>query len=177
MAGVILRIAVVAVVIVAALLIYAATKPDQIGIERSASIHAPPEKIAGLITDFHHWKAWAPQDRDDPTMMRTFTGAQNGVGAISTWTSKGDAGKGKMEITAASPTSVEVTVDFQAPLRAHNINTFTFVPHGSETNVVWKMRGTNPYMAKVMGVFVNMDRMMGRHFEMGLANLKSAAEN
>jgi hypothetical protein len=39
------------------------------------------------------------------------------------------------------------------------------------------MRGTNPFPAKVMSVFVDMNRMMGGHFEAGLANLKSAAEN
>jgi hypothetical protein len=28
----------------------------------------------------------------------------------------------------------------------------------------------------VMSLFLNMDRMMGRHFETGLANLKAVAE-
>jgi len=31
-------------------------------------------------------------------------------------------------------------------------------------------------MLKVMSVFMNMDRFMGKHFEQGLANLKAAAE-
>jgi len=38
------------------------------------------------------------------------------------------------------------------------------------------MRGTNVYLMKVMSVFMNMDRMMGKHFEAGLENLKRAAE-
>jgi hypothetical protein len=32
------------------------------------------------------------------------------------------------------------------------------------------------YIAKVMGVFVSMDKMIGKDFETGLANLKSVAE-
>jgi hypothetical protein len=31
-------------------------------------------------------------------------------------------------------------------------------------------------MSKLMGVFMSMDRMVGRDFEAGLANLKAAAE-
>jgi hypothetical protein len=30
---------------------------------------------------------------------------------------------------------------------------------------------------RIMGVFVNMDRTMGKHFETGLANLKAVAEH
>jgi hypothetical protein len=33
-----------------------------------------------------------------------------------------------------------------------------------------------PFMAKFMHVFVNMDRMIGKDFETGLANLKRLVE-
>ena len=39
------------------------------------------------------------------------------------------------------------------------------------------MQGPVPYPAKVMHVFFNMDRMIGRQFETGLENLKNIAEN
>lgn len=45
----------------------------------------------------------------------------------------------------------------------------------------WAMHGPQPYFAKVMavffGVFFNMDRLIGKEFEAGLANLRSIAEN
>ena len=62
------------------------------------------------------------------------------------------------------------------PLKAHNVNTFALAPEGDGTRVTWTMRGTNAFMMKVMSVAVNMDAMMGRHFETGLGNLKTAAE-
>jgi hypothetical protein len=34
------------------------------------------------------------------------------------------------------------------------------------------MLGPSPFAAKVMGVFVDMDKMIGKVFEAGLANLK-----
>jgi len=62
------------------------------------------------------------------------------------------------------------------PFKAHNVNQFTLEPVGSSTKVTWTMEGTNVYPAKVMSLFVDMDRMMGKHFEAGLDNLKVIAE-
>jgi uncharacterized protein YndB with AHSA1/START domain len=148
-----------------------------LAIRREITIEASPERIFALIDDFHNWRAWAPQDVEDPAMARTYSGAASGPGAVSTWQSTGSAGEGRMEITgASSPRLVTVKVDFRRPLEAHNVNTFEIVPVGSATRVTWTMRGTNPFIAKVMSVFANMDAMMGKHFEAGLSNLKSAAE-
>jgi hypothetical protein len=69
-----------------------------------------------------------------------------------------------------------VTVDFDAPFVAHNINTFSLEPEGESTRLTWTMRGTNPFPAKVMSLFLNMDRVLGEHFEAGLRNLKAVAE-
>ena len=38
------------------------------------------------------------------------------------------------------------------------------------------MQGNCPFIAKLMGVFINMDAMIGRDFEAGLASLKTIAE-
>lgn len=74
------------------------------------------------------------------------------------------------------PGKVVVKVDFVKPFTAHNVNEFTLEP-GPSTRVIWTMRGSNLYFMKLMGIFVNMDRMMGKHFETGLQNLKAAAES
>ena len=82
-----------------------------------------------------------------------------------------------MEIVEASRNrTVAIKVDFLRPFEAHNTNEFTLQQEGASTVVTWKMQGTNPYIAKVMSVFVSMDRVVGAHFETGLRNLKAAAE-
>ena len=173
----ILRIVVLPALLLGAVLLYAASKPDIFRVERSRNIEAPPEKIFALINDFHKWPRWAPQDREDATMHRTFSGAERGVGAVSEWTSSGSAGRGRMAIIESAPgQKVSVQVDFVKPLAAHNINQFTLQPSGSTTRVTWGMQGTNLFMMKFMSVFVNMDRMAGKHFESGLEDLKVAAE-
>lgn len=57
------------VIILAAVLIYAATKPDTFHVERSISIKAAPEKIFPLINDFHLWNEWTPYNKD-PAMKK-----------------------------------------------------------------------------------------------------------
>ena len=170
-------IAVIVVVLIAALLIFAATKPDTFRIQRSAIIKAPPEKIFALINDLHIWGSWSPWENMDPAMKRTHSGAANGKGAVYEWEGNNKVGKGRMEITETSPPSrVTIKLDFIKPFEAHNIAEFTLDATGGSTNVTWAMHGPSPYMAKVMHVFFNMDSMVGKNFETGLTNLKTIAE-
>ena len=82
-----------------------------------------------------------------------------------------------MSITeSAPPTRISIQVDFMKPFEAHNSNEFTLEPAEASTNVTWSMQGTNLYFMKVVSIFVNMDRMAGKHFEAGLNNLKTLAE-
>jgi len=82
-----------------------------------------------------------------------------------------------MEIAESSPPSrVIIKLDFVKPFEAHNIVEFTLEPNGDSTNVTWAMHGPSPYISKLMGIFINMDSMIGKDFEAGLANLKTIAE-
>jgi hypothetical protein len=97
-------------------------------------------------------------------------------GAVYEWEGN-KVGKGRMEITDASPPSrVTIKLDFFKPFEAHNTAEFTMEPKGDATNVTWAMHGPNLFVGKLMSTFVNMDRMVGKDFEAGLANLKTLAE-
>jgi carbon monoxide dehydrogenase subunit G len=166
------------VVAVAAVLIFAATKPDTMHFQRSASIKAPPEKIFALINDFRKWGAWSPYEHKDPAMKRTYSGASAGKGAVYEWDGDKNVGRGRMEITDVSePSKVKIKLDFFKPFEAHNTAEFTLEPKGDSTTVTWAMYGPCPFIGKVMSVFVDMDRMVGKDFEIGLASLKGATEN
>jgi uncharacterized protein YndB with AHSA1/START domain len=172
-----LRIVFIVALVIAAILVFAATRPNTLRVYRSLTINAPPERIFSLIDDLHNWPRWAPQDREDPTIKRTYRGAASGAGAISDWASTGSAGKGQMAIIeSVALRRVVVKVDFVKPFVAHNVNEFTLEP-GTSTKVTWTMQGSNLYFMKLLGIFVSMDRMMGKHFETGLENLKRAAES
>jgi uncharacterized protein YndB with AHSA1/START domain len=176
--GLVLTIAIV--IVTTGIVLYADTKPNVIQVTRSITIQTPAEKIFPLIDNFHRWPDWAPQDKEDPTMKRTYSGKESGAGAISDWQGTGNTGKGRMTITeSAAPNKAVVRVDFVRPFAAHNVNEFVLQPSdpGGSTTVTWTMRGRNMFFMKIMGVFVDMDRMLGKHFETGLQNLKIVSES
>jgi uncharacterized protein YndB with AHSA1/START domain len=170
-------IAVVLAVAIAVILILAATKPDRFSVQRAATVKAPPETIFAVISDFHRWGSWSPWEDKDPAMKRTFSGAASGRGAVYAWHGNKDVGSGRMEIIEASqPSKIVIKLDFLTPFEAHNTAEFTMLPQGDVTNVNWVMHGPAVFMSKVMQVFMNMDSMVGKDFEIGLANLKRLAE-
>jgi uncharacterized protein YndB with AHSA1/START domain len=170
-------VVVLLVIVVAAVLGVAATKPDAFRVERTASIKAPPEKIFALINDLHGWGAWSPYEKKDPAMKRTFSGPASGKGAVYEWDGNKNVGKGRMEITETSPPSrILIKLDFISPFEGHNTAEFTMVPKGDATSVSWAMDGPAPFVSKIMQVFINLDSMIGKDFEEGLANLKTLAE-
>jgi hypothetical protein len=170
------KIAVVVVVLIAGVLVFAATKPDTFRVQRSASIKAPPEKIAAVLSDFHAWQGWSPWEKMDPAMKRSYSGAEKGKGAAYAWEGNGKVGQGRMEIIDAAPSRVALDLDFVKPFEGHNKVVFTLAPQGDATEVNWAMQGPMPYVSKVISVFCDMDGMIGKEFENGLANLKTLTE-
>ena len=169
------KIGLVLVVLVAALLLFAATRPDSFSVERRIVVQAPPEKIQPFIADFHRWADWSPWEHLDPAMKRTFGGPQAGVGATYAWQGNKDVGSGRMEVKAAAPDQVRIQLDFIEPFEGHNMTDFVLTPKDGATEVRWVMSGPAPFISKLMGVFVSMDSMIGKDFEKGLAQMKDAA--
>lgn len=165
------------VVIIAAILIYASTKPDAFHVERSISIKAAPEKIFAFINDFHHWNEWTPYDRD-PAMKKTYSGSDSGKGAHYAWQGNSDVGQGDITITDTNPPNkLVLELHMIKPFEARNEVVFTLNATGDSTNVTWGMDGKNNLISKVMGLFFNMDNMIGKDFAAGLAKMKTAAES
>ena len=172
------KIAIAVVMLILGLVGYAATRPGTYEVVRSETIQAPADKVQALITDFHAWEKWSPWDRLDPQLKRSYSGAASGVGAIYEWKGNDEVGSGRMTITAVDPgKSVSIKVEFSEPFAAINPTLFTLEASGSATKVSWKMNGDVMGLpGKLMGIFMDMDAMIGKNFESGLDNLKAIAE-
>ena len=170
----------VIVLAVAGLLAYAGTRPPTFRIERSTRIAAPMLQVAEQIDDFRAWQTWSPWENIDPSLQRTFSGADAGVGAVYEWDSQGKAGAGRMEITemraGAERSLISIKLDFLKPFKASNTAEFTMTPTDAGTDLTWAMFGPNRFISKLMGVFMDFDKMVGKDFEAGLAALKRNAE-
>lgn len=170
-------IAVVLAIAIAAVLVLAATKPNALRVQRAITIKAPADRIFPLINDFHQWVTWSPYENKDPAMKRTYSGAGSGKGAVYDWEGNKNVGSGRMEILDTSaPSKIVIKLDFFKPIEGHNTAEFTMLPQGDVTNLTWVMHGPAVLMTRVMQVFINLDHMIGRDFEVGLANLKQLTE-
>ena len=170
-------IAILFAILVAAILVYAATRPDSFRIERSATIKAAPEKVFPLINDFHQWEAWSPWEKINPGLKRTYEGAASGKGAVYTWNGNKDVGAGRMEIVESTPASkIVLKLDFTAPFAANNAVEFILERQGETTRITQAMYGPSPFISKLMGLFFSIDKMVGDKYEQGLASLKAIAE-
>ena len=170
-------IAVVLAIAIAAVLVLAATKPNALRVQRAITIKAPADRIFPLINDFHQWVTWSPYENKDPAMKRTYSGAGSGKGAVYDWEGNKNVGSGRMEILDTSaPSKIVIKLDFFKPIEGHNTAEFTMLPQGDVTNLTWVMHGPAVLMTRVMQVFINLDHMIGRDFEVGLTNLKKLTE-
>ncbi|RJO76528.1 transcriptional regulator [Nocardia panacis] len=144
---------------------------------RQAVISAEPSRVHGLIDDFHRWSIWSPWEDMDPQMLRTFSGADAGVGAKYAWSGNRKVGSGKMEILSSTDREILLRLEFERPWKATNEVTFTLAPNGPATEVTWRMRGERRGLMGLLTLVMPMDRMIGRDFEKGLARLRQAAQN
>jgi len=168
-------VAIIAVVI-AGFLVFVARKPDVFSIQRTASIKAPPEAIFPLIRDFQSFISWSPFEKD-PNVKRSFKGPATGKGAIYEWDGNRAIGAGSVEIVdVAPPSKVAMKLSMLRPFKSENRVEFTLEPKGNFTNVTWAMRGPQPFIAKLMGTFMNCEKMCATQFDEGLAKLKVLAE-
>ena len=170
-------ILIVVVLVITAALIYAATKPNTFRVQRTVNIKASPDKVFEFVNDFHTWAAWSPWEKKDLAMKKTHSGPAQGKGAVLEWDGNKDVGTGRMEVLESLPASqIRIKLDFLKPFEAQNQAEFTLIPKDGSTEVTWAMYGPQPFMMKVMDLVMNMDKMVGKDFEDGLANLKALAE-
>jgi uncharacterized protein YndB with AHSA1/START domain len=153
-----------------------ALQPSSFAIERSATIQAPPDVLYRHIQSPSAMNQWSPFAKGDPQMTIHYDGPEAGVGASSSWDSA-KMGKGRMTVSDVKPNrEVGLKLEFISPMAATNRALFTLEPQGDVTRVTWRMEGHNGFLQKAVGLFLNMDKMVGGEFEKGLASLKTVAE-
>lgn len=163
--------------VLVALLAFIATRPADYRVERSAQIAASAALVFPLVNDFHRWEKWSPWEKLDPNMKKTFSGAEAGIGAGYGWAGNDQVGEGRMTILESQAGErVAIKLEFLKPWTATNATTFSFKPDGAGTRVTWAMEGHNNFVAKAFSLFMDMDAMIGKDFEKGLASMKDQAE-
>lgn len=172
-----IKILIPVVVLLGLLAVLVATRPTEFRVTRTATIAAPAAAVFAQVNDFHKWEAWSPWAKRDPQMKQTYGGAPAGEGATYAWQGNNEVGEGRMTLIESRPGElIRIKLEFLKPFAATNMAEFTFRPEGQGTFVSWSMDGRNNFVSKAMGLIMNMDKMIGRDFEKGLAAIKTIAE-
>ena len=166
----------VVALILGGILILAATRPDHFRVQRATLVQAPADRIYPLISDLRQFNTWNPYEKKDPNIVGAYSGPASGAGAAYAFTGNKDVGKGAIKITSATPEVVRMDLVMLEPFKADNRVEFRIEPAGSATKVTWQLEGKSPFIAKVVQLFLDMDSMVGKDFEAGLAGLKRLAE-
>jgi uncharacterized protein YndB with AHSA1/START domain len=172
------RLAIVAVALIGAVLIVAATRPDTFEVRRTARINASPERIFPLINDLRAFNSWNPYEKKDPNLVVSYSGPAGGKGASYAFKGNKDVGTGSIQIVESSPMSrVTMTLLMLEPFETRSVVEFVLEPDRDATNVTWAMHGRVPYLAKIVHLFFDVDGMVGGDFAAGLAGLKAIVES
>ena len=165
------------VALIAILLIVISMRPSDFRYARSTVISAPANVIFPHVNDFKKMDVWSPWLKIDPNVKVTHEGAPAGVGAIESWDGDKNVGAGRMTVIESRPHDlIRLKLEFFRPFAATNSAEFTFEPQAGGTMVIWAMMGKYNFITKGMGLFMNMDKMIGGNFEKGLAELKRIVE-
>ena len=164
--------------VVIALVVVISLRPAELRVARSTMVAAPPPAVFAQVNDFKKWDAWSPYVKIDPAMKKTYAGAPTGMGAIYAWAGNSEAGEGRATIVESRPNElVKIQLDFLKPMEGNAVAEFSFKPDGDKTQVTWSFVGPCTFIGKAIGLFIDMDKMVGDQFEAGLADLKKVAES
>jgi hypothetical protein len=168
----------VLLVAITGLVIFTATRPAAYQVERSTTIHAPADAVFATVSDLKAFGDFSPWDKRDPAMKKTFSASTSGVGATYAWEGNKEVGSGKMTVTEHNPPSrVRHKLEFIAPFAAVADTGFDIAAAGADNvKVTWSMQGRKDFMAKFFGLFMDMNKAIGKDFDEGLANLKRVVE-
>jgi uncharacterized protein YndB with AHSA1/START domain len=162
--------------IIASFFIFAATRPADFRVERSATLSPSPAALFEQVNNHHKFAVWNPFMKLDPNVRNTYSGPESGVGAVCSWEGNNDVGAGSCTIIESQPGElVRCRMDWKRPMEGTATVDFTFKPEGGKTVVTWAMYGKNNLMGRVMSVFMNCDKICGPQFEKGLADLGTVA--
>lgn len=172
-----LKIILGVVLVIGAFLAYVAMKPSHYRITRSISVTATPEKIFPYLNNSKLGDQWGPWKEVDPGAQMVITGPDEGVGAKTSWDSKGQLGTGSaMIVESVTNQRVGIKIEYQKPMVFTQMAEYKVEPNGSESVVTWSVEGENSFISRLFCVFMDMDKHVGGMFEKGLSNLKKLVE-
>ena len=152
-------------------------QPDSFRYARTQTMNATPGAVFEQVNDLRKFNEWSPWAKVDPGAKIEFSGPSAGVGAAMSWDGNKDIGAGKMTVIDSKPNDyVKYRLDFERPMKSTAESEISITPEGAQSLVTWSMYGKNTVMGKIVGIFINCEKMVGDMYSKGLLNLKATVE-
>jgi hypothetical protein len=164
--------------LVLVLLVAAFLKKD-FSVERSITINKTKTEIYDYVKYLKNQNNFSVWAKLDTNMKQEYRGTDGTVGFVSLWDSPvKSAGKGEQEIIKIEEGErIDYELRFLKPMKATNYAYLSFSTTNDSTAMVkWGIFGKMAYPTNIMGLFMNMDEMLGKDLEGGLKNLKALLE-
>lgn len=147
--------------------------------EREIVINKPKQQIFDYIKYVKNQDNYSKWNKMDPGMKKEYTGTDGAVGFSYAWDSDNkNVGKGSQTITAIKEGErIDCDLHFIKPWEsvAKTYQAVTTV-NDSITKVAWGFDSKMAYPMNIMKLFMDMDKMIGDDFSIGLTNLKAVLE-
>lgn len=153
-------------------------KASEFHYEREIVIDKPLGVVFSYLKMLKNFASWNPFLKKDPAVVTEYRGTDGEPGFVSSWSGNRNVGKGEQEIVRVIPGKlIEFELRFTAPFRATNQAYFAVEAiTESQTRVKWGMKGRNAFPGSLFALVMNMEKMIGREFEAGLADLKKVVD-
>ena len=148
--------------------------PSDVRVERTGVINAPAADVQATLSDFNTFQKWSPWREKDTNMKVTVEGTPGQPGHKYSWEGNKNVGKGTMTLDGINGDTVNQTLDMG--YGAARVYMVTKEENGA-TNFTWGFYSKTPFFFRPMGLFMNMDKMLGGDFEKGIVKLKALVES
>lgn len=163
--------------VVGVLMVVAAFRPVHFSVSREMVMNASAEKIFPYINNSKKADGWMPWAESDPGVKMVYSGPEEGVGAKSSWDSKGNMGTGEaLVVESVKNQTVKTQLSYTKPFTMSQLAEISLAAEGGATKVKWTVSGENGYLMRLFGLFMDCDKMIGGEFNKGLSKLKSQVE-
>jgi hypothetical protein len=172
------KISLLLVLVIAGILIAAGFASPKMDVTREIIVNAPVASVFPHINNSEKANAWMPWAASDPSLKMNYSGPAEGVGSKASWESTGDMGTGEALVVDSVPNEyVKTKLTFVKPFQMEEMATLSVAPVEGGTKVSWNAVAEKPYLFRVVGLFMDCDKMVGGEFEKGLASLKTKLES
>lgn len=152
---------------------------NEYAVEREISINKPKQEVFDYLKYLKNQDDFSKWANMDPDMEKTYSGTDATVGFVAGWKSDNeDVGVGEQEIAAIkNGERIDLDLRFTEPFEASDKAYFITESTGSDqTKVTWGFKGRMDYPMNFMLVFMDMEKMIGDDYDIGLENLKAKLE-